>query len=154
MPEKAFVLDANLLVLLVVGLASPEHIAIHKRLGEYSKVDFDLLTQLLADASRIVVTPNTLTEAVNLSAHIAEPVRSRILLVFRDWLERTQEIYVESARAMQHPAYSRLGLTDCVLLETAAQDLTIITADVGLYVEAGRQGRQAINFNHYRENIL
>lgn len=74
MPEKAFVLDANLLVLLVVGLASPEHIAIHKRLGEYSKVDFDLLTQLLADASRIVVTPNTLTEAVNLSAHIDEPV--------------------------------------------------------------------------------
>lgn len=72
MPENSVVLDASLLVLLAVGQPSPGHIATHKRLGDYSTKDFDLLRRLLAKASRIVVTPNTLTEAINLGAYIAE----------------------------------------------------------------------------------
>ena len=108
MPEKAVVLDANLLVLLAVGIASQHHIATHKRLGGYSKADFDLLRSLLARASRIVVTPNTPTEAVNLSAHIAEPIRTSIKQAFRQLLTKTEEIYVESARASRHVAFFRL----------------------------------------------
>ena len=103
-------LDANLLVLLAVGIASQHHIATHKRLGGYSKADFDLLRSLLARASRIVVTPNTPTEAVNLSAHIAEPIRTSIKQAFRQLLTKTEEIYVESARASRHVAFFRLDL--------------------------------------------
>lgn len=64
MPARPIVLDTNLLVLLIVGIASPTYIAIHKQLRAYSLQDFDLLTRLLETASRIIVTPNTLTEAV------------------------------------------------------------------------------------------
>ena len=154
MPDKSVVLDANLLILLAVGRASPEHVATHKRLGGYSNADFDLLSNLLARASRIVVTPNTLTEATNLAAYIAEPVRALIMAVFRHMLTETEEVYVESVRASRHPAFLRLGLTDCVVLETATMDHTIVTTDLGLYLEASRLGKEVINFNHLRGSIL
>ena len=152
MPDKAIVLDANFLVLLAVGRASPRHIVTHKRLGGYTKEDFKLLSNLLAGASRIVVTPNTVTEAVNLSVYIAEPVRSRIMAVFRQLLAETEEIYIESVRASRHAAFVRLGVTDCAVLEAATAGDVIVTADLGLYLEAGRKGREAINFNHLRDN--
>jgi hypothetical protein len=154
MPESAVLLDANLLVLLAVGLASPAHIATHKRLGEYSTKDFDLLRELLSKASGVVVTPNTLTEAVNLGAYIAEPARSLIMQAFRQLLTGFTEIYIGSAQASRHVAFVRLGLTDCVVLEAATANHVIVTADLGLYLEAGRQGREAINFNHYRDRFL
>ena len=154
MPDKAVILDANLLILLAVGLASPLHIATHKRLGDYSKRDFDLLRGLLDRASRIVVTPNTLTEAFNLSVYIAEPVRTHIKRVFRDLLTKTEENYVESGRASRHAAFDRLGLTDCVVLEAATADHVVVTADLGLYLQAAKQGLKAINFNHYRDRNL
>ena len=140
MPDKAVILDANLLILLAVGLASPRHIATHKRLGQYSKRDFDLLRGLLTKASRIVVTPNTLTGAFNLSVHIAEPVRTHIKRVFRHLLTETEEIYVESVRASRHAAFDRLGLTDCVVLGAATAGHVVMTADLGLYLQAANKG--------------
>ena len=139
MPDKPVVLDTNLLILFAGGLASPRHIATHKRLGQYLKRDFDLLRGLLARASRIVVTPNTLTEAFNLSVYIAEPVRAQIKRVFRDLLTATEEIYVESGRASRHAAFDRLGLTDCVVLEAATADHVVVTDDLGLYLQVAKQ---------------
>ena len=48
MPDKAIVLDANILILLVVGSASVAYISSHKRLHAYAEDDFRLLTRLLA----------------------------------------------------------------------------------------------------------
>ena len=53
MPVNAVILDANLLVLLVVGLYSRSYIARHKRLAAYSEKDFDLLSAYVASASRL-----------------------------------------------------------------------------------------------------
>jgi hypothetical protein len=39
-------------------------------------------------------------------------------------------------------------------LGSAAEEDTIVTADLDLYLEAARQGRKVINFNHYREAYL
>ena len=67
MPAKAVVLDANLLVLFVVGIASPSYIAKHKRLAAYTENDFALLTDLLSAAGSVIVTPNIVTETSNLA---------------------------------------------------------------------------------------
>ena len=154
MPARPIVLDANLLVLLIVGIASPTYIGIHKRLRAYSLQDFDLLTRLLETASRIIVTPNTLTEAVNLGRQIKEPARTRILQAFRSVVADTTEIYIASVQASRRNEFLRLGLTDAVVLGSAAAQDTIVTADLDLYLEAARQGRKVINFNHYREAYL
>ena len=45
---RQIVIDANLLVLLVVGLTDRALIAKHKRTKTFEPEDFDLLTRLLA----------------------------------------------------------------------------------------------------------
>src|ERR1700674_3017507 len=64
------ILDSNLLLLFIVGTASRDYISKHKRLQAYRDVDFTLLTQMLAAAPKIVLTPNTLTEVSNLARQI------------------------------------------------------------------------------------
>ena len=54
MPADAIILDANLLVLFVVGAASPSYIAKHKRTRAYTIRDFELLKDILSRASRII----------------------------------------------------------------------------------------------------
>jgi hypothetical protein len=151
MPGETIVLDSNLLVLFVVGVTSPAHIARHKRLQAYTERDFHLLMSVLANASGILVTPNTVTETSNLVGQIAEPARSRIYLTFRTLLTETEEIYIESQRGARHPAFPRLGITDAVLLSIENKNLVLLTTDVLLYLEAERQGCKAVNFNHHIE---
>jgi hypothetical protein len=145
------VLDSNLLVVLVVGLTSTGHIARHKRLRAYTERDFRALRSILANASRIVVTPNTVTETSNPVGQIVEPARSQIYLTFRALLASTEEVYVESREGAWHATFPRLGRTDAVLLSVMTTSHTILTADLGLYLEAARHGHAAINFNHYIE---
>ena len=63
-----YFVDANLLVLLVVGNVDQDLIAKHGRLEEYTAEDYETLLDLLSQTrqSQIYVTPNTLTEASNL----------------------------------------------------------------------------------------
>jgi hypothetical protein len=151
MPVKAVVLDANLLVLLVVGLASPSYIIRHKRLRAYSVQDFSLLQKLLSAAPRIIVTPNTITETSNLAVQIADPARKHVSAALKLLLMKTEEVYIDSRAASEHVAYPRLGITDSVLLGTLAGGYTLLTADLDLYLEAHHQGYMAINFIHHIE---
>ncbi len=151
MPADAVLLDANLLVLLIVGSASISYIPKHKRTRAYTANDFALLVNRLAQAASIVVTPNTITEASNLAGRIDGPARSHIFAVFRALLLRLTEVHVVSSAAAEDPIFLRLGLTDSVLLQEAFKGHVLLTADLDLYLEAARRGRNAINFNHYIE---
>jgi hypothetical protein len=148
MPADAIILDANLLVLLIVGMASRTYIAIHKRLRAYTERDFDLLTDFLARAARITVTPNTITETSNLVGQVAEPARRQVYLAFRALMPSTDEIYIESKRAAEDAVFPRLGITDSVLLNLAMENRIFLTADLDLYLEASRRDLRVINFNH------
>jgi len=151
MPANAVVLDTNLLVLLVVGTASAGYIAKHKRLRADSEKDFAALKALLPAASRVIVTPNTATEASNLIGQTPEPARTHIYRVLRQFLQKADEIYVESKRAVEHGAFLRLGVTDSALLNTMAAGHTLLTSDLGLYLAAVRQGYHVVNFIHHIE---
>ena len=151
MPPTDCFIDANLLVLLVVGGEDRELITKHRRLKGYTGDDYDLLRRLIENAGRVLVTPNTLTEASNLLAQHGEPERSRILERLRRLIHESEEIVVSSARAAAHGAYIRLGLTDAALIEAATAETPVITADLGLYVAASRADPDAaLNFTHYR----
>lgn len=71
------VVDANLMVLLVVGAASKNYIARHKRLrNHYTVYDFELLGLLVAEFSDIVVLPHILAEVSNIARQIDGPARA------------------------------------------------------------------------------
>lgn len=148
----AVILDTNLLVLLVVGAASREYIAVHKRLSAYTAEDYTLLVAMLSRVDRVVVTPNTLSETSNLIRHIPDPARTHICRVFQRFIgaSGTTERYVGSKTAAEGVAFIRLGLTDSVLLEASNPDDVLLTTDLDLYLAASRQGLRAENFNHHR----
>jgi hypothetical protein len=89
-------LDANLLLLLVVGATDRSYIKRHKRLKAYTESDFDALQEIIQTMTGIVVTPNILTEVSNLAKQIAEPARAEIALTFRALVHGLEENYVPS----------------------------------------------------------
>lgn len=150
MPSALFI-DANLIVLLVVGLVGRDLIAKHRRTREFVVEDYDRLSGVVSRVGTIRVTPNTLTEASNLLGQHGEPQRSQLLLKLRALIERSQESVVASLDAARHGVFPRLGLTDAALLEVVLADAPLLTVDLKLYEAALARGEEAaINFNHLR----
>jgi hypothetical protein len=151
MSRKPVLLDANLLVLLVVGLVSEPAIPKHKRTKRFSVSDFRLLKEYLNDAPKIAVTPNVVTEASNLLGKDDEGMTGRCRDRLKDLLDEWGETFIPSLVAALHPAYRRLGITDAALLHESFGEHELMTMDLDLYLAAGRLGRQAINFAYYIE---
>ena len=151
MPPSGFFVDTNLLLLFVVGSESPALVSRHRRLDSYSAEDYYSLNQLLAQAGRVFVTPNTLTETSNLLGQHGEPERSSLFERLRSVIQDSEEVVVSSVVASINPSFVRLGLTDSVLLEAASADAPLLTADFRLYMAGlAKSEDAAVNFMHYR----
>jgi hypothetical protein len=148
---RPLAIDTNLLVLLVVGLASKDFIAKHKRLREFAIADFELLATIIDAYSPIVVTQNVWTETSNLARYISEPARARVGAVMRHMMSNSEEAYVTSVSASAREEFLTLGLTDSAILELKPASIPILTADLNLYLAAQKAGRTVLNFNHVRE---
>ena len=148
---QGYFLDSNLLVLLVVGSESRDIIPRHRRLEDYSAEDYDILLDLLREADRLFVTPNTLTEASNLIRQHGEPERSRLMGRLQYLIHQSREVVVASASASSNPAFAKLGLADAALLEAVTAETPLLTVDFSLYLEAIKNGAdRAVNFNPLR----
>ena len=151
MPPIGFFIDANLLVLFVVGSVDKEFIAGHRRLRAFTSEDYEVLRELLGRVRLTFVTPNTLTETSNLLAQHREPERSLFLERLRVIIHESEEIVVASVEASRNTAFMRLGLTDAALLELVSADRPVLTADGQLYQAALQKGElAAVNFHHLR----
>ncbi len=147
-PTGAFI-DSNLLVLLVVGSVDRGLISRHRRSRRFSPEDYDRLLALLEPLDRILVTPNTLTEASNLLSSSRDP---RPMAYLRALIEKTEEIVVASRDAVQNRMFVRLGLTDAALLEVVSAETPLITVDFDLYGAALAKGEGvAFNFTHFQD---
>ena len=151
MPPSGYFIDANLLVLLVVGSVGRGLIAKHRRLQGYTSEDYEILINLLERVEQVFVTPNTLTETSNLLAQHADPERSRFFDRLRFIIQESKEVTVASAQASSNSAFNRLGLTDAALLEAVTPDTPLVTVDLKLYLAAIASGREvALNFTYLR----
>jgi len=150
MPLLGYFVDANLLILLVVGSVDPRIIAKHRRLDEFTADDYDFLLVVLNEVRHIFVTPNTLTEASNLLRQHGEPERSRLMDRLAYLIEESDEVVVASAEAAANPHFGQLGLTDAALLESIGPQTPLLTVDHDLYVAALATGTDtAVNFLHF-----
>ena len=144
-------IDANLLVLLVVGSVGQDLIAKHRRLRAFTAEDYKILVGLIGQVDRIFVTPNTLTETSNLLGLHGEPERARFFDRLRFFIQETEEVVVASIEASSDSAFSRLGLTDAALLQVATEETPLVTVDLDLYLAALQKGEDAaVNFTHLR----
>ena len=149
MPSNGFFIDANLLLLLVVGSVGRDLIHRHRRLRSFAVEDYDRLLDLIRGVDRVFVTPNTLTETSNLLAQHKDPERSRFFHRLRSIIENSEEIVVTSAVAAANSEFVRLGLTDAALLEAITPETPLVTVDFNLFLAALAKGpNTAVNFTH------
>ena len=81
MPAGCY-LDANLLVLLVVGATDTGADSINIVACKPStRLTMNVLVGLLGNYQQVLVTPNTLTETSNLLSQPGEPQRSQVLSI-------------------------------------------------------------------------
>lgn len=148
MRREVLVLDANLVVLLVVGLADERAVPVHKRTRAYSVSDFQLLKKVISEFRELAVLPNALSEASNLLEFEGNGLPEKIFGHFLNFVSTTKEIYVPSLEASGRSEFRRLGLTDAATLELGKRDIHILSADLDLYLAAARAGYSVSNFTH------
>ena len=147
--SRGIFVDANLLVLLVVGSTDARLIAKHRRLREFGPDDYERLVAMVSRAAHVLVTPNTLTEASNLLAQHREPERSRFFDTLKSLIELSKEIVVTSINASRNSHFHRLGLTDAALLEVVSRETPLVTVDLDLYLAAtSKDPSSAVNYWH------
>ena len=151
MPPSGYFIDANLLVLLIVGNVNRDLILKHRRLRAYTIEDYNTLLDLLNSVEQVFVTPNTLTETSNLLGQHGEPERSRLFERLYILIQESEEFVVASATAASNSEFKRLGLTDAALLELVNAETPLVTVDLSLYLAALSKGEEvAVNFTYLR----
>ena len=144
MPAAEAFIDSNLLVLLAVGAVDRSQVGRHRRARSFAPEDYDRLMAIVAALERVLVTPNTLTEASNLLQSGSD---HRFLAALRLIVAESEEIVVASADATRNAAFLRLGLADAVLLEAVSKTRPLLTTDLDLYLAAtAREADAAFNF--------
>ena len=152
MPGRTLLLDANVLLLLFVGLHDRRRISHFKNTAQFTEEDFDLLVEIVAQFDMIAATPHVLTEVSNLAGQLGEPGRSQLFEGLRTQLTILSEPQVAVASAVTDEGFVRLGVTDAAIsvLTRGDPQYVVLTADLDLWIHLTRAGVNAENFNHLR----
>jgi hypothetical protein len=148
--KPRLLLDTNLLVLLIAGSTDRKLIGAHKRVQTFTSGDYDLLIRFMAGCRELITCPNVLTEASNLLLGGTDGLSLRLAAVFSRLIGSLAERAIASATAAAQTDFTRLGLTDAVILCLLEPGTVLLTADLHLCLAAQRAGGDAVNFNHQR----
>jgi predicted nucleic acid-binding protein len=146
---RSIVIDANLLLLLVVGTYNRQEVSRHRRLAaDYDLGDFENLLNFLGNFECLTVVPGTLTEVSNLISHADDPVSAGIKDTFATLIHSFVEVYEPSKQVVQIPAFSWLGLSDAAQLSAALeQKCALLTNDGPLLAAASDLGIEVVHFS-------
>lgn len=142
--------DANLLLLYLVGKSDPRIIPRFERTKKYTIEDFQVLSSYFEDFfGGLLTTPNVLTEVSNLVTKLPENERVAFFDQMRLCVVKLGETYCPSRTAVEDRNYRTFGLTDATIL-CFKSDALVLTDDFRLYNLLSHRGRDVINFTHIR----
>lgn len=151
MPNRLLI-DTNLLVLLVVGVANETYIAKHGALSIFDRDDYLILKNLISVSAGVVVTPHILAETSNLLRQIKDPMRTELTRRLGQLIQNNfKEVEIGAPLVVARDEFLWLGLTDAGILAADTDQMTILTTDAGLHLSALKAGRESLNYNHVRE---
>ncbi len=148
--SRAILLDANVLLLDVIGGVDREMIPRFKRTRKFEIEDYDLLQRLLRLFSGIVTTPNILTEVGNLGSQLTDPALSAFRRILRERTRVLDERYLASKLVSDHHLFDRMGLSDAGIAMLAEEGWLILTEDWPLASRLQTAGLDVINFTNLR----
>jgi hypothetical protein len=142
---KRVLLDANLLLLYLIGSFERKRIELFKRTSGFSAGDFDVLASLLTSFRSVVTTPHLLTEVSNLANSLPENIKPQWSEHFALQSNGLLELFEPAVNLMKRASFSRFGLADAAI-QQVAQDTLIITEDFRLSGFLRAQGLPVLNF--------
>ena len=149
--SKSVIIDANLLVLLVVGRVNRKRIIDFKRTQSFTIADFDLLEGLIRwFGAPIISTPHILSQVSDLTdLKGAEGPAARRLL--RDMIDAIDERYGAAKNLTGHFCFEPFGLGDAAIASVSERRALVVTVDLQLHFALQAKGLECINFNHIRQ---
>jgi hypothetical protein len=147
---RSVLLDTNLLLLFTVGFLDKNLIGKHKRTREFTEEDFDLLVNIVSEATTIWITAHCLAEASNLLKQTDQFMAGRLMKCFMEATSPFRESYITKEIIFAQAVFQRLGVADSGIVVKAKRVDCVLTVDFDLYKEISRKGYNVINFNHLR----
>ena len=148
---KGVLVDANLLLLYVVGVYDPNWIERFKRTSKFVKDDFELLDRLLRHFQTVATTPPVLAEVSNFLGHLPEGARRDCTKLFCSLIPELDDAHCPSEELCGHPYSRRFRLTDTGIAEVSEEADLVVTDDLPLHHRLMNDEQQdSINFNHFR----
>jgi hypothetical protein len=139
-------LDANLLLLLIVGKAGEPIVLRHKRLQKYNLASFRKLVEILTRTSVVIVTPHVLTEVSNLMLFgMLEPDKARIQDSFAEIAMQLDEQWIKCGKILNAAEFRWLDLADCAWLSLLDIETILLTDDYKLSAAASARNFQAFS---------
>jgi hypothetical protein len=149
---NGLLLDANLLILLLVGRTNKKRVPECNRTRAYSIKEYELLEGVVGRFPVVITTPHILTEVDDLLP-LRGKEKQRFQTLFKQWVERGTEYYDESRHLVTEANFGRLGLADAAIGVVSKKGMLVLTDDFPLYGILSRQGVDVINFNHIRTAV-
>lgn len=144
--------DTNILLLLFIGSVDRRLIERFKRTMArgFEASDYELLTSFLKlFEDRVVTTPHILTEVSNLAGQLGSQ-KQRFFSYFAKGISQLIEHYKPSADLARAVSFAKFGLTDTAIIDLVKGQYLVLTDDFRLSNYLGKQGVDALNFNHLR----
>lgn len=149
--NRRLVVDANLLVLLIVGSTNRDQIKRFDRTKNgFGEGDFDKvmeIVQYFGQRKGLATTSHVLAETSNLLGE-----RLEFMITLERFVLRVRESRKEATRLVASPIFYRLGLTDAGLRDLSFRSHCILTVDKDLAAAAMRGGA-ILNYNHFRFDV-
>ena len=146
---KPLLLDANLLIVLIVGMSDPTKLGVIKCVKEYGLEHLQFINRFASSASSLVTVPSVLTQTSDLLGEGKNVVAAGVSHALRAFTHRSLEVYKPSREVMESPAFERLGLADSLILDCLAElNACLLTADFQLDGYAKKQNLESYNIWH------
>lgn len=122
-------IDANALVVLLIGIIDPRLFKTHKTTSIYEEQDYYDLLAIVGDLKNLVVLPNVWTEVDNLLNNFSGNYKYPYIEAITNIINNTTETYIHSILATQSNEFFEIGLTDSLLLTYARECKLLVTSD-------------------------
>lgn len=148
--RKGVVLDANLLILYIVGCFDSQAVSKVRRIKAYRTKYFSIIASYLAETTRVLITPHVLTETCNLIDSSNYKVKEIL-----EWIKTNFDLFDErhkpSEALMAEAGFTKFGLADSSIEDLCKEGFLAFTDDLPIYGYLANKGHSVYNFSHFRE---
>ena len=148
--RKGILIDANLLVLLLVGKLGPAHLANCRATKSFTPDDFSLLKRFVVQFDTVVTTPHILTEVSNLAGRLPEGLLAEFRNMFRELVRSMSEQPRPAVEIAWDAQFIKFGLTDTAITMITPGRYLVLSDDLPLCGLLQQKKVDVINFNHIR----